>query len=368
LRIFALCRWALLAVLGAGQVQAQTPTLDQMIGQMLITGFTGSQPGDPGVETARQQIAAGVIGGVILLNRNIEDPAQLTALIQSLNPPNLPLPAFIAVDQEGGKVQRLPAAKGFTAWDSAEALQRMAKTGGKDFTRHYYAARAAKLQALGINLNFAPVVDLNRNPANPIIGRLGRSYSSDPEVVSDMAAAFLRGHRAHGVMTSLKHFPGHGSSASDSHKALPSIETSWRDDELAPYRSLAREGLIDLVMVGHLYHPDFSDAKGVPSSVSRKGVSQLRQIIGPVAVIVTDDLQMQAVHDLYSDPEAAVQAVLAGDDLLLFSADKHPDPLIGPKIAAALKQAVQDGRIPQARIAESYQRILALKQRLAQPH
>jgi beta-N-acetylhexosaminidase len=363
-RFFAPCRWALLALLGAAPLQAQTPTLDQMIGQMLIVGFTGSQSGDAGVETARQQIAAGVIGGVILLNRNIEDPAQLSALIQSLNTPNLPQPAFIAVDQEGGKVQRLPAAKGFTAWDSAESLQRMAKTGGKEFTRHYYAARAAKLQALGVNLNFAPVVDLNRNPANPIIGKLGRSYSSDPATASDMAADFVRGHRAHGVLTSLKHFPGHGSSAGDSHQALPSIAQSWHVDELSPYATLAQEGLIDMVMVGHLYHPDFSDALGVPSSVSRKGVGALRQIIGPQAVIVTDDLQMQAVHDLYSDPEAAVQAVLAGDDLLLFSADKHPDPMIGPKIAAALKQAVQQGRIPRTRIEESYARILRLKQRL----
>jgi beta-N-acetylhexosaminidase len=362
--MFDLCRWALLAVLGAGQAQAQTPTLDQMIGQMLIVGFTGSRPGDPGVETARQQIAAGVIGGVILLNRNIEDPAQLTALIQSLNPPNLPLPAFIAVDQEGGKVQRLPAAKGFTAWDSAESLQHSARSGAPDFTLRYYAARAQKLHALGINLNFAPVVDVNSNPDNPIIGRLGRSYSSDSAEVAQMAADFVRGHRAQGVLTSLKHFPGHGSSAGDSHRALPSIAASWRADELTPYATLAREGLIDLVMVGHLYHPDFSDAKGVPSSVSRKGVAALRQIIGPSAVIVTDDLQMQAVHDLYSDPEAAVQAVLAGDDLLLFSADKHPDPQIGPKIAAALKQAVQQGRIPQARIEASYARIQRLKQRL----
>jgi beta-N-acetylhexosaminidase len=366
LRFFALCQRVLIAGLclnGATTSRAETaPTLDQMIGQMLIVGFTGTQTGDVGVKTARQQIAEGVIGGVILLPRNIEDPAQLLALTQSLNQPNLPAPAFIAVDQEGGRVQRLPPAKGFSGWDSATEVQRSAKTGSKDFTLRYYSVRAQKLHAVGVNLNFAPVVDVNVNPANPIIGKLGRSYSKDSAMVADIAADFVRAHRASGVLTSLKHFPGHGSSAGDSHKSLPSIAKSWSADELTPYKTLAREGLVDMVMMGHLYHPDFSDAKGVPSSVSRKGVGALRQIIGPSAVIVTDDLQMQAVHDLYSDPEAAVQAVLAGDDVLLFSADKHPDPMIGPKINASLKQAVLEGRISQSRIEESYARILRLKQ------
>lgn len=339
---------------------AAEPSLEQMIGQMIIVGFTGTKAEDAGVKAVQAQLAQGSIGGIILLDRNVTDPAQLTRLTAALNPPSLPIPAFISVDQEGGRVQRLPATKGFTPWDSAASLGKAARKGGADFTLDYYSRRAQDLQALGVNLNFAPVVDLNLNPANPIIGKLGRSFAPDSATVSDMAAAFIRAHRASGVLTSVKHFPGHGSSLGDSHKALPSIATTWHDEELIPFQTLAREGLIDLAMIGHLYHPDFSDAKDRPSSISRKGVAALRRIVG-AAVIVTDDLQMQAIQDSFGDAEAAVQAVIAGDDLLLFLTYKHPDPQIGPKINRAILQAVQQGRIDPAQIEAAYARILKLK-------
>lgn len=363
-RVLHICLTCL-AIDGATSLRAESPpTLDQMIGQMLIVGFTGIQSDDAGTLAVRQQIADGIIGGIILLDRNIVDPKQLLALNQSLNPPNLPIPAFIAVDQEGGRVQRLPANKGFSDWDSAAGVQESAQTGAKDFTLRYYSLRAQKLHDLGINLNFAPVVDVNVNAANPIIGRLGRSFSKDSAEVAAMAADFVRGHRANGVITSIKHFPGHGSSTDDSHKTLPSIAKSWGVGELEPFTALAHKDLVDIAMMGHLYHPDFSDSKGRPSSISRKGVSALRKIIGPNAVIMTDDLQMQAVNKIYSDPEAAVQAIIAGNDVLLFSAHKVPDPVIGPKINAAIKTAVLEGRIAQARIVDSYTRILRLKQRI----
>jgi beta-N-acetylhexosaminidase len=342
---------------------AAEPSLDLMIGQMIIVGFTGTKPDDAGVKAVQAQLAQGVIGGIILLDRNVTNPAQLTRLTAALNPPSLPIPAFISVDQEGGRVQRLPADKGFTPWDSAANLRKAARKGDPDFTLTYYSSRAQELHALGVNLNFAPVVDLNLNPANPIIGKLGRSFAPDPATVSDMAAAFIRAHRSAGVLTSVKHFPGHGSSLGDSHKALPSIATTWRDAELIPFQTLADEGLIDLAMIGHLYHPDFSDAKDRPSSISRKGVAALRRIVGE-AVILTDDLQMQAIQDSFGDAEAAVQAVIAGDDLLLFLTYKHPDPQIGPKINRAILQAVHEGRIDPAQIEASYARILKLKQRL----
>lgn len=340
------------------------PTLEQMIGQMLIVGFSGTEAGDAGVEAVRQQLAEGVIGGVILLDRNIRSPEQLRGLSGALNPADLAIPAFISVDQEGGRVQRLAPDKGFNGWDSADGVRQSAETGAADFTLRYYTTRAKALHAVGVNLNFAPVVDLNINPKNPIIGRLGRSFSKQSAVVSALAADFVRGHRANGVLTSIKHFPGHGSSTDDSHKTLPSISKTWQDDELGPYRALARQNLIDMAMMGHLFHPDFSDAAGRPSSISRKGVQALRAIIGDTAVIVTDDLQMQAVRALYPDAEAAVQAVLAGNDVLLFSTYKQPDAAIGTKMNAAIRQAVQEGRITEQRIAESYYRILRIKQQM----
>ncbi len=345
-------------------LQAQDdPPLAQMIGQMLIVGFTGTQTGDQGVEAVRNQLGAGIIGGVLLLDRNIADPQQLRALISALNPPNLPAPAWIAVDQEGGRVQRLPAAKGFEAWDSAQSIGRAAAQQA-DFAPQYYAPRAKALHALGINLNLAPVLDLNVNPANPVIGKLGRSFSPESARVATVAEDFIRGHHANGVLTVAKHFPGHGSSTGDSHHALPSIADSWRDDELLPYRTLAGAGELDLVMMGHLYHPAFSDAPNRPSSISKRGVAALRALVGGDVVIMTDDLQMQAVRDLYSDPEAAVQAVIAGNDVLLFNTFKVPDAKIGDTINAAILSAVQKGRITQAQIAASYHRILRLKQRM----
>jgi beta-N-acetylhexosaminidase len=345
-------------------VQAQdAPPLAQMIGQMLIVGFTGTQAGDPGVEAVRGQLASGTIGGVLLLDRNITDPQQLRELIAALNRPNLSVSAWIAVDQEGGRVQRLPADKGFEIWVSAQSMGRRAER-HSDVALQYYSARAHSLHALGINLNLAPVLDLDLNPSNPIIGKLGRSFSADATRVAALAADFIQGHHANGVLTVAKHFPGHGSSAGDSHRTLPSIATSWRHDELLPYQILAGQGLLDLVMMGHLYHPQFSDAPNRPSSISATGVTALRALVGNDVVIMTDDLQMQAVRDLYSDPDAAIEAVIAGNDVLLFNTFKVPDARIGTKINDAIVAAVKEGRISQARIAASYRRILRLKQRM----
>jgi beta-N-acetylhexosaminidase len=356
---------ACLHLCAANALHAQTaPSLEQMIGQMLIVGFTGTSPADSGVKAVRQQIAAGTIGGVILLDRNIVNPDQLRRLTKALNPPDLAAPAFISVDQEGGRVQRLPAAKGFEGWESAEMIGEAAQTSPRDFTQRYYGLRAKALHSVGVNLNFAPDVDVNINPSNPIIGKLGRSFSGDSRIVAERSADFVRAHRANGVLTSLKHFPGHGSSVGDSHKILPSIAESWRPEELGPFEALAQENLVDMVMMGHLYHPEFSDAKGRPSSISQKGVDALRAIIGETGVIITDDMQMQAIQDSYPDAEAAVQAVIAGDDVLIFSTYKHPDPAIGEEINAAIRQAVKDGRISTQRIARSYYRILRLKQQL----
>lgn len=339
------------------------PDLQHMIGQMLIVGFAGSAPGNGDLDSLTWQIEHGIIGGVILLKRNIKNPDQLAVLTQYLQDAVTGPPLLISIDQEGGKVQRLTSETGFAEWASAAEVARRA---GRDpgYALGYYTDRAQELRDLHINLNLGPVVDVNVNPDSPVIGGLGRSFSADPAQVVTDSGDFVLGHRANGVLTAIKHFPGHGSATSDSHKSLPDISETWTADELVPYRDLAAGGLVDLAMVGHLVQPDYSDGPDIPASLSVKGVGGLRAIVGDRTVIVTDDLQMAPIQARYSEAEAAILAILAGNDILIHSTFEHIDPDIGPRLNLAIQEAVATGRISQARIEEAYARILALKSRI----
>jgi beta-N-acetylhexosaminidase len=341
----------------------QKPDLQTMIGQMLMVGFAGSTPENGDIDSLTWQIRHGIIGGVILLKRNVKNPEQLSKLTQYLQDASGDRPLFIAIDQEGGRVQRLTSETGFPEWASAaEVARRTARDPG--YARGYYTDRAAQLSALHINLNFGPVVDLNINPSSPAIGALDRSFGADAATVVDDGADFVLGHRAHGVLTTVKHFPGHGSAAADSHKSLPDIGKTWTTDELVPYRDLASQGLVDMAMTGHLLTPEFSDGPGVPVSLSVKGVGALRAIVGATPVIITDDLEMAPIQAQYSETEAAILAILAGNDVLLHSTFEHIDPDIGPRLNMAIQEAVVSGRIPLSRIEAAYARIVALKSRI----
>ncbi len=354
----------LVGCLGAAAQDVPDADLQTMIGQMLIVGFAGSTPDNGDIESLTWQIEHGIIGGVILLKRNIKSPEQLATLTQRLQDAAVALPLFVSIDQEGGQVQRLTAETGFAEWASAaEISRRAAREPG--YALGYYSVRGAELHALHINLNFGPVVDLNVNPANPVIGALDRSYSADPALVTADGGDFVLGHRANGVLTAVKHFPGHGSSVTDSHDALADISKTWTAAELDPYRDLAVSGLVDMAMVGHLVLPEFSDGAGVPVSLSAKGVGALRNLVGEQTVIITDDLQMGAIQQNYDEAEAAILAVLAGNDLLIHSTFERIDPDIGPRLNLEIQEAVKTGRIPQERIEQAYARIVALKSRIA---
>ena len=226
---------------------------------------------------------------------------------------------------------------------------------------------AAELAASGFNLNFGPVVDLNLNPWNPVIGQRDRSFGTDPNTVTMLARAFITAHRAADIVTVAKHFPGHGSSHVDSHKALADVSETWKEIELEPYRNLAKEGMLDAVMIGHLYHPRFSDGAKLPASLSRRAVQALRaSYIGFDGMVVSDDMEMGAVSDDYSFEERVIKAVNAGTDLIVFSNVSGRDPELGPKIHAVIADAVRDGRISRTRIEGAYGRIKMLKRRLAE--
>jgi len=340
--------------------------LDSMIGQMIMVGFAGHLERDPGVMAVREQLAKGVIGGVVLYPENIGSPAQLRTLTAFLRNARSALVPLIAVDQEGGLVQRLSHRDGYTYFPSARSVGRNPSFSTPDGAIRLYAGMAKELAEAGFNLNFGPVVDLNLNPDNPVIGGRDRSFGADPVTVTALARAFIVAHRDAGIVTVAKHFPGHGSSRVDSHKQLADVSTSWQEIELEPYRILASEGLLDAVMIGHLYHPRFSDGAKLPASLSGRAIQALRSkgYIDFQGVVVSDDMEMGAVRDDYSIEERVIKAVNAGTDLIVFSNVKSGDPELGVKIHAVIAEAVRDGRISRLRIEQAYGRIRLLKRRL----
>jgi beta-N-acetylhexosaminidase len=234
-----------------------------------------------------------------------------------------------------------------------------------DSAEKLYASMAEDEAYAGFNLNFGPVVDLNVNPSNPVIGQRDRSFGADPNTVTALARAFILAHRHADIVTVAKHFPGHGSSRVDSHKALADVSESWREVELEPYRALAKDGLLDAVMIGHLYHPTFSDGAKLPASLSGRAVRALRdKSIGFDGVVVSDDMEMGGVSRDYSVEERVIKAVNAGTDLLMFSNVQTQDVDLGPKIHAIIADAVRDGRISRSRIDKAYARIATLKRKL----
>ena len=350
------------------EAAAADDLLYRMIGQMIMVGFAGDDERDQGVMAVRIQLAQGAIGGVVLYPDNIRSAPQLRLLTAFLANAKSELVPLIAVDQEGGVVQRLTRRKGWVYFPSARDVGRDPKLSTPDGARRLYGRMAQETARAGINLNFAPVVDLNVNAGNTVIVRRKRSFGSDPTTVAALAGAFITAHRDANILTAAKHFPGHGSSWSDSHKALPDVSLSWRESELEPYRRLARDGLLDMVMVGHLYHPRFSDGERLPASLSARAIAALRAdgSIGFKGVVVSDDLEMGAVRESYSLADRVIMAVNAGTDLLVFSNVTSRDPELGVTIHAIIAEAVRDGRIPRARIEEAYGRILLLKRRLMQ--
>ena len=340
---------------------ARAHNLDAMIGQMLLVGFHGTAPGNKTVRRITKQIANGQIGGVILMDRNIRSAAQVRAMNAKFLNTGYPLTPIISVDQEGGRVQRLSRRKGFRGFPTAQTIARLYTP---ERARRIYKTMAQELASAGFNLNFGPVVDLNLNRRNPIIGRLGRSFGDDPKRVAAYARAFVSAHRDANVLTSLKHFPGHGSSFTDSHKGFVDLTKTWKEIELEPYRILARENAIDTIMVGHLYHPALSGDQRLPATLTRKAIEGwIRKKIGFQGVVITDDLEMAAIRKYHNLRTTLIKAVQSGNDILMFSSS-GTDPKFVPMVTRILRNAVLDGTIRRARIEQAYARITAMKQRL----
>lgn len=333
----------------------------QMIGQMVLVGFVGNKPDDEGYKIVLDQAAQGRISGVLYLGRNIRSLKAVKDLNERLQSVSRE-PLLVAVDQEGGRIERLTKAVGFRESPSAASV---AHTMEPDAAEVEYGKMAAGLASWGFNLNLGPVVDLNTNRANPIIGRLGRSYSPDEQKVSAYARAFVEGHRRNGMLTALKHFPGHGSSAGDTHKGIVDVTQSWSDSELAPYRDLIASGDAQMIMSSHVINRNIAGAEGTPASMSPATLAGLlRKALKFKGVIISDDLQMGAIINTRSFEDTVKQAVLAGNDVLVFANDKHPDPTIPDRISDLLLKEARANPTILNRIKESAGRVMRLKDSL----
>ncbi len=340
-------------------------SLEDRVGQMLLVGFRGTSV-DADSPMARL-LAAVPLGGVVLFDydvpsqsfpRNIVSPDQTRRLVQALQAAAR-TPLLVAVDAEGGRINRLKSKYGFIDIPSAQDMGRA----DIDQCRAVYHKLAEQLSGLGINLNLAPVVDLNLNPANPIIGSLERSFGPDPEDVIARAAVFIDAHRRHGVITALKHFPGHGSSRGDSHLGLVDVTESFQERELQPFRELIRAGAADMIMTAHVVNRHIMPRH--PATLSSAFLdSILRKRLGFEGVIISDDLQMRAISRNYGFEQALIRAVNAGCDILAIANNgDFYDELAARKAHRILVQAVERGEIPDSRIDASFRRIIQLKRR-----
>ena len=341
-------------------------SLEDAVGQMLLIGFRGETLDDE-TTALLEEIAP---GGVILFDydgpsggeqvRNIVSPDQLKALTASLQDAS-ELPLLIAIDAEGGFVNRLKEAYGFEVQLPSHLTL---GAGTPSDTESLAGASARQLSDLGINWNLAPVVDVNVFPESPAIGYWERSFSDDPDAVADHAAAFAAAHHDQGVVSTLKHFPGHGSAVGDTHLGVTDVtETFIREDELAPYRTLIDDGYNDVVMTAHVVNRNL-DPSARPATLSRSIITDLlRGELGFAGVILSDDMQMGAILEQYSLETAAIEAIKAGVDVILIANQNTYDIDHVRRVKAAIIAAVERGEISRQRIDESVERILALKRR-----
>lgn len=330
-------------------------TLEQKIGQMffvrpeaLSAGSGSVKRWDAGCSATMRQYPP---GGVVLFGQNIADPAQLRALVSAMQSASA-LPLFVGIDEEGGRVARIAGNPAFDV-EHYQSMEEIGRTQRPEAARDAYAAIGAYLSQYGLNVNFAPVADVNTNPKNTVIGN--RAFGSDPEQVAPMVCAAIEGLRQSGVASCIKHYPGHGDTRDDTHSGAVTLEKTWDEltaCELVPF--IAALDSTDMVMVSHISVPAV-DPTGLPASLSHCMIEKkLRGELGYEGVVITDALEMGAIAQNYAPAESAVTAVLAGVDILLMPADY-------PAAYEVLVQAVRNGDIPEKRIDESVLRILSLK-------
>lgn len=344
------------ALTSSAQTQPSDIELKNMIARMIIIGF------DDAVLDANSSIVRDLqayeLGGVILFDKfyndrnrtkNIASPQQLLKLTSELKK-YAKKPLFISVDQEGGRVARLKEEYGFESIPSALSVSKISK----EEAQKIYQTQSLMLHNSGINMNFAPVVDLAINPENKVIVGLERSFSQDPMAVSNYAQLLINEQNKHNIISVLKHFPGHGSSFGDSHRGFVDVSQSWKSEELEPYERLIEAGEVDAIMSAHVFNKNLDEQH--PATLSYKTTTELlRNSMGYNGVVISDDLQMGAITQHYSLKERVTLAINAGVDMLLFGNQLEENSL--EKIIRTIFREVKCGAISLERILESNARI-----------
>ncbi|MDD2488953.1 MAG: glycoside hydrolase family 3 N-terminal domain-containing protein [Bacteroidales bacterium] len=359
----------LISIISTNILNAQTHNkedkeLREKISQMLIVGFRAME-----LETSNEiydLITKEKIGGVILFDydvpskksiRNIESPDQLRTLCTELQKAgNNRL--FISIDQEGGRVSRLKEKYGFPPTVSQQYL---GDNNNKSLTTQWSARAASTLKSLGINLNFTPSVDLNVNPDCPIIGKLERSFSSNPKVIVENAKIVIQEHKKQGIATAIKHFPGHGSSTSDTHEGIVDVTKTYTEEELIPFRELIDEGVVDMVMTSHVFNANFDSL--YPATMSYNTLTnKLKLQMEYKGIIISDDMAMGAISKQYDLETCLEKAINAGVDMFIFSnnGEKY-DKEIGYKAIDTIFQLVKQGKVKESSINNSFSKISKLK-------
>jgi beta-N-acetylhexosaminidase len=314
-------------------------------GQLIITGIQGCSLTDE----EREFLESSDIGGVLLFSHNYESPAQLAELINSIQTARQEYPLFIAVDQEGGRVNRFTAP--FTHFPS---MSDIALIDSPKLCYEIARIVSEELMACGVNVNFAPVCDVVTNQSNTVIG--DRAFGSDPEIVAKFVSAMIRGYKTHSVIPCAKHFPGHGSTSKDSHHELPYVKKSLaelEELEFIPFEK-AIKSRVDMVMMGHLV-VDSIDQE-LPCTLSPNAYSLLRKRFKFSGLIVTDDMQMGAIAKKYSTEAAAVMAIKAGADIVEYR--DFPEAKAAYK---AIKEAIKTKELKNSDIQDKLNRVQNVK-------
>jgi beta-N-acetylhexosaminidase len=352
--------------------------LSDMVGQMILVGFRGTMPEEESVKDLAADIKDGKVGGVILFSvdvekgkaagfsgvelraqtksRNIIDTAQVRKLNAFLSDaaraggrPSL----LVSIDQEGGLVERLRPEHDWGY--PVPSAKEQSKLSMSEITE-LYRGLGLRLKDLGFNVDFAPAVDIDVNPNSPAIGAMGRAYSANTARVSEYGHAAADGLKAAGMLSSFKHFPGHGSAGTDTHDGITDITDTWTTKELSPYRAVPEW---TMVMVAHVVN---RNVDSLPASLSPKWINGvLRDELGYKGVVITDDLQMGAIYNEYGLAETLRLAIAAGNDILLLGNNLQYTENLGRMAHTEIIKLVKNGKIPRARIKESYNRIIKLK-------
>ena len=324
-------------------------SLDEKIGQMVMSGIEGYTINDSTVKLIKDYH----VGGIIILGENIKSSNQLLSLVNSLKTTNLSnkTPLFLSIDQEGGRVDRL--SKEFIKLPDNKTI---GNVNNSEFSYKIGQIIAEEIKSFGFNMDFAPVLDINSNPKNPVIGN--RSFGANPQVVTKLGIETMKGIKSKGVISAVKHFPGHGDTSTDSHVGLPMVNHDLKrlkSFELIPFEAAIKNS-VDVVMAAHILLPKI-DAK-YPSSMSKTIITDiLRNGLKFNGVVITDDMTMGAVTKNYDIGDAAVTSVNAGCDIILVCHGYDNEV----SVINSLKKAVQNGTIKEERVNESLYRILKLK-------